>query len=217
MAIEDLGERCRQVLHQVKAIGHRRGRGSILPRAVSIGFRAIARADLDARVGLEPLGERLRVAVWSQGDRPPALQVKQHRARRLACAPDAIVDTEHGGGRARWDDQPAQAAQEHGAATGPTQATAELGASRRAEGYGNVRPPVDEPLRLPGPRRGNRRQTCGADLTNAWRVLTKPRSHPQLQMDAVVGPGQIGTRACIAAMQALSRHSTDRTTRHRLR
>lgn len=217
MEIEDLGERFCQVLHQVKAIGALRRLRSPLPRAISRGFRAIASADLDARVGLEPLGSRLRCAVRSQGHRPPALQVNQHRAIRLALAQGEIVDTEHSGGRTRWDNQPAQEAQEHGAATCPAQAMAELGAGRPAEGHGHVRQPVDEALRLPGPRRGNRRQTFGEDLTKALRVLTTPLSHPPLHTDAVVCPGQIGTRACVAAMQALSRHSADRTMRHRLR
>lgn len=56
MEIEDLGERFRQILHQVKAIGHLRCRGSTLPRAIGIGSRAIAGENLDARVSLEPLG-----------------------------------------------------------------------------------------------------------------------------------------------------------------
>jgi hypothetical protein len=63
MEIEDLGERFRQILHQVKAIGHLRCRGSTLPRAIGIGSRAIAGENLDARVSLEPLGSGLRFTV----------------------------------------------------------------------------------------------------------------------------------------------------------
>jgi hypothetical protein len=56
MELEDLGERFCQVLPQVNAIGDLRRLRSPLPRAVSIGFRAITSEALDARVGLEPLG-----------------------------------------------------------------------------------------------------------------------------------------------------------------
>lgn len=56
MKIEDLGERFREVLHQMKAIGHLRGLGSSLPRPISIGFGPIACDDFDAWVRLQPLG-----------------------------------------------------------------------------------------------------------------------------------------------------------------
>jgi hypothetical protein len=43
--------------------------------AIFIGFGAVSRNDLHARVVAEPLGERVGVAIPEERDRPPPLQV----------------------------------------------------------------------------------------------------------------------------------------------
>jgi hypothetical protein len=86
MAIENLSQCFCQVLDQVEAIRDLGGLRRTVPGAVGIGFRAIPRDDLHARVGLEPLRERVALAVREQGDGLPALQIDEHRAIRVAFA-----------------------------------------------------------------------------------------------------------------------------------
>jgi hypothetical protein len=95
MAIEELGQRFRQVLDQVEAIRHLGGLRRPVLGTVGIGFRAIPRDDLHTRVGLEPLRERVALAVREQGDRLPALQIDEHRPIRVAFAHGEIVHPQH--------------------------------------------------------------------------------------------------------------------------
>jgi hypothetical protein len=67
-AIEEWGERFRQVLYQMEAIRQLDGLRGPVPGPVGRGFRPIPRAHLHAGVGLEPLRERVTLAVREQGD-----------------------------------------------------------------------------------------------------------------------------------------------------
>lgn len=97
MAIEDLGQGFCQVLDQVEAIRHLGGLRRPVPGAVGIGFRAIPCDDLHARVGLEPLRERVALAVREQSDGLAALQINEDGAIRVAFPQGEIVYPQHAG------------------------------------------------------------------------------------------------------------------------
>jgi hypothetical protein len=98
LQMEELGARFRQTLHQMTASGDLRCRGIPLPCALGSGVRALVGEHLDARVRLEPWGSGLRGAVRSQGDGPPAVQVKHRRARRLTLVQGDLGNPEPGRG-----------------------------------------------------------------------------------------------------------------------
>ena len=130
MAIEDLGQRFRQVLEQVEAIRHLGGLRRTVPGAVGIGFRAIPRDHLHARVGLEPLRERVALAVREQGDGLAAFQIDEDRAIRVAFAQGEIVHPQHAGRGERRGRLPPEQAQQRVAAHHHVPRVAELHPSR---------------------------------------------------------------------------------------
>ena len=81
----------------MEAIRHLDGLRRPVPGAIGIGFRAIPRDHLHARVGLEPLRKRVALAVREQGDRLVAFQIDEHRAIRVAFAQREIVHPQHAG------------------------------------------------------------------------------------------------------------------------
>jgi hypothetical protein len=86
MALEELGERFRQVLHQLEAICHLDGLRGPLPGSVGLGFRPRPREHLHAGVGLEPLRARVTLAVRQQGAGLAACQSHADGAIGLAFA-----------------------------------------------------------------------------------------------------------------------------------
>jgi hypothetical protein len=81
----------------MKAVGDLCGCGSPLPRAISIGSRAIARDDLDPWMRSEPLGQALGCAIREERDRGAALQINQHGAIPLAFPQGEVIHTEYPG------------------------------------------------------------------------------------------------------------------------
>jgi hypothetical protein len=79
-----LVERFGEVLQYMQAVRDlRRCRGSLVG-TMGIGLRAIAGDARDARMLLEPLGQRLGTAIGEEPDRLAALQIDQHGAIGLA-------------------------------------------------------------------------------------------------------------------------------------
>jgi hypothetical protein len=83
---EDLLHGLGAMTQERNAIGDLRGGGGAVPCPVGVGGRAIPRAHLHARVGLEPLRERVALAVREQGDGLAALPVDENRAIGVAFA-----------------------------------------------------------------------------------------------------------------------------------
>ena len=112
MGIEHLIEHLRKVLQQVKAVGHLNRRRRPLACTIFIGFGAVSRGDLHARVGAEPLGERVGVSILEAGDRSPLLQVHQDRAIRVTFPERPVIDPKPRGRRKARQRQTAEHAQE---------------------------------------------------------------------------------------------------------
>jgi hypothetical protein len=112
MALEELGQRCRQVLDQGEAIRHLGRLGRPVPGAVSIGFGPIPRDPLHARVALEPLRERVAVAVRKQGAGLVAFQRPEDGAIGRAFAQGEIVYAPQAGRGAQQGWRPPEQAQQ---------------------------------------------------------------------------------------------------------
>jgi hypothetical protein len=96
----------------VEAIHHLGRRRRTVLGAVGIGFGPIPRDHLHARVGLEPLSERVAFVVRKQGDGLAAFQVHEDGAIRVAFLQRPIIHAQDvGRGKVRLR-LPAQQAQE---------------------------------------------------------------------------------------------------------
>jgi hypothetical protein len=65
MRVEHLLESCHQLLQQVKPLSDLRGLWRSLARAIGIGSSAVARDDLDPRVGPQPLRHGVGLPIGS--------------------------------------------------------------------------------------------------------------------------------------------------------
>jgi hypothetical protein len=200
LELDNRGERCRQVLHEVTAIGPLRRRGSPLWRAVGIGLRTIARDNLAPRAGVAPVRHGLRCPVWSYGDGRAAFQGNQDRAIRRAFTDRAIIPPQDGGslpGRYREaTDGPQQRITTHGHA----QLLAQRHASGPAQRASQRRTACRVPHGGSDPWDGPPRQALGADPAAAGVVVPEKLPHVQLPRAPPGPPREIGQRACVAAM-----------------
>ena len=81
------------------AIGHLDRLGSTLPRGLRVGGSTITADDLDARMRLEPLHQRLCVPSWQHIDDAVLLEIDQDGAVAMAFAERPVIDAEHTGRR----------------------------------------------------------------------------------------------------------------------
>ena len=201
MLVEHLLQGLGEIAEEVKPIGDLRGGGGPLPCPVGIGGRAIARDHLDPRMLPKPLCQGLGRTIREQRHRLPALQIDPHRPLGLAFPQGEIVPPKHRRGGECRHRVSASLAQQGGPAhrdvPGVAQTHAGPAPERQTEGH----EALDEPQCTPGPGRGHSGQPFGEDPAWAGSVLAKPLAHPQLQAHAVMGPGQIGQRALVAAME----------------
>ena len=135
----------------MKAVGDLDGGVGTLPGTVGIGFLPITRDHLILRTLPEPPRQGLGRAIGEECDRLAALEIDEYCAEGVAFPHRKIVHAEHSGTGQRRDRQPAEHAQEGATAHGPAQAPAELCACRLAQCQGDMRQPVQETLRPPGP------------------------------------------------------------------
>ena len=75
--------------------------GGTLAGAIGVGAGPVAGDHLDARMGLQPAGQRLGRAVWQRVQNPVPLEVHQHRAVAVAAPPRDVIHPEHTDGSPR--------------------------------------------------------------------------------------------------------------------
>jgi hypothetical protein len=155
----------------VEAIRHLGRRRCPVPGAVGIGFGPIPRAHLHARVGLEPLGERVALAVRQQGDGLAAFQVHEDGAIGVAFPQRPIIDAQDAGrGKVRRR-LPAQqrvpADPQVPGVTEPHTGVAPEGKAQRGQALG-------EPQRAPRPGSRHGRQPFGEDAAATVAIAAQP-------------------------------------------
>ena len=213
MAIEELGQRFRHVLDQVEAIRHLGRRRRPVPGAVSIGFGPIPRDHLHARVGLEPLCERVALAVRKQGDGLAAFQVHEDGAIRVAFPQRPIIHAQDAGrGKVRLR-LPAQPAQQQVPADPQAPRVAEAYPRCPAQRHAERHQALGQPQRTarPGGRHG--RQAFREDAAAAAAIAAKPLADTQVKADAIRCPGQVRQGALVVTMDAPGRGGAQRTRR----
>jgi hypothetical protein len=77
---EHLGQRFREILHEMEAVRDLGGRRGPLTRPVSVGARPIPRDHFDPRMLPEPLRQGVGGALWQERHGVVALLVHQDRA-----------------------------------------------------------------------------------------------------------------------------------------
>ena len=155
-----------------------------------------------ARVGLEPLRERVALAVREQGDRLAAFQIDEHRAIRVAFAQRPVIDPQDSGRRQDGQRLPAQAAQQGVPAHPYVPRVAEVHPSRPAERHAEGHEALSEPQRAPRPGGGHRGQPFGEDTPPTAGILTKPLADTQLEAHPIVRPGKVRQGAPVVTMDA---------------
>ena len=103
MVIEHALERIDQVLHEVKAISDLDSVRCAGAGALSIDLSTVASDDFDARVRLQPVGERFAAAFCQQIDGLMSLQIDQDRAIRLAFVFGPVIYAQYSRCRAFVD------------------------------------------------------------------------------------------------------------------
>jgi hypothetical protein len=98
--VKHLVEGCQKVVPEVHAIGNLDRVGGALPGAVRLGSGPLPGDDADARMGLSPPGEGLRLTIGQKGERPMPLEIDPHRPLRRPFPKGPVVDAEHLG----WGD-----------------------------------------------------------------------------------------------------------------
>ena len=190
------------MLEQVKPVRDLNRRGRALACAICIGFGAVSRDDLHARVAAEPLCEGVGVAITEERDRPASLQVHQDRAIRVTF-PEAQSSTPRTVGVATpWQRQTAHHAQKG------------VPAHRSGPSVWLKRTPALPPRATPSAtrrwtRRGVRRaqgaatgQAFGEDAARAAPVGAEELPDPELSHDAEVCPREIREGALIVTVDA---------------
>jgi len=99
MLVEHLLQGLGEIAEEMKPIGDLRGGGGPLTRPVCVGGRAIARDHLDPRMVLEPLRQRVALAVWEERDGLAAFQVHEGGALRVAFPQRLIIHAQDPGRR----------------------------------------------------------------------------------------------------------------------
>ena len=188
MGIEHLIEHLREILDQVKTIRHLNRRRRPLSCAIFIGFGAVSRDDLHARVGAEPLGERVGVSIIQERYRSPLLQVHQDRAIRVTFPERPVIDPKNRGRRKARQRQTAHHAQE-GVPTHPqAPALAQTHTGLAPEGQAERDEALSQPQRAPGPGGRHGRQAFGEDAARAAPVDAEELPNLERSHDAEVCP-----------------------------
>jgi hypothetical protein len=73
---EYLGQCVREILQQMKAVGHLAGRGSPGARRFRVCLRAIAHKDLKPGMGLKLLGDSGSLPIGEEGQGPPPSEIQ---------------------------------------------------------------------------------------------------------------------------------------------
>jgi hypothetical protein len=110
MRLDGLAQGLSHIAEQMPAIGHLNGLRSSIPAAVGVGSRTIPRNDHHARMGLEPGGDRARLAIRQQIDDLVVREIDQDGAVAVAFAVRSVVQPQNRRRRAGWcrcaQDQP---------------------------------------------------------------------------------------------------------------
>jgi hypothetical protein len=99
MLMEDLLQGLGEIAQEMEAIGDLGGGGGSMPCPVGVGGRAVARDRLDPRMVLEPLRQRVALAVWEECHGLAAFQVHEDGAIRVAFPHRPIIHAQDPGRR----------------------------------------------------------------------------------------------------------------------
>lgn len=94
VAVENGLQGVTQIAQQMPAVGDLGSSRRSGADAFGIGARAVAGHDGDARVGLQPSRDRLRLSIRQQLDGAVAFQIDDERAIAPAAAPSPVVDAD---------------------------------------------------------------------------------------------------------------------------
>jgi hypothetical protein len=94
MGGEDLGQRVRQILQQMKAVGHLAGRGSAQARGFRIRLRPIPHEDLNPRMRLQPMRDSSSLAIGEQSQGPPLFKIQEEGAVGVVLPRREIIHAE---------------------------------------------------------------------------------------------------------------------------
>jgi hypothetical protein len=97
---EHVGQHVRQILQQVKAVGHLAGHGRPESCRFRIGLGPIPHEDFNPGMRLKPRSDRRGLSVGEEGQGPPPFKVQQEGAVGVALAQGKIVHAED-----LWGDQ----------------------------------------------------------------------------------------------------------------
>ena len=209
MALDHAQDGLRGAREEVPPIGHLHRARSAAARAARMGSRPVSCDDADARVALEPPGQRVGAAIGQEVHDAAALEVADDRAPAMALAPRPAVDPHDAQPSAGMDAIPCTAvllvaisapdqAQERVAARG--EASRWSGAGGAAKGKPEMALKIAQPVGAPpvAPRDPN--EPFDEDATRAARrrASEAPGSHPD--HDGPPLPGQVMQEPSVAAV-----------------
>ena len=173
MCRKHLGQDVREIVQQMKAVGHLAGRGCPGARGFGVGLRTIAHHDFNPGLGLKPCGDSGGFPIGEEGQGASPGEVQQEGAVSVALPQREVVHAEHPWGTARGAG---------GAADHPQQGIpADDEAQRPTQPHGP-----------PGPRRDNIRQALGEDAAGACRLAAEQLADAELPCDPVATPREVG-------------------------
>jgi hypothetical protein len=203
---EHLGE----IVQQVPAVRDLLGIGSALANPVGVRTGAVARDDLWAGMGDQPLGEPGGEAVREQVHHRPAFEVDEDSAIGVAFTQRPVIDAEHPWGRARGEWGAAEEVQQRGGARGKAQPTYQPCAGFAPERYGEQVEDLGESHGAPRIRDGDVRQPLGEDVPGTGRTTAAELADGEVELHAVLAPRQVGQGAGVEAVNALGQHTAER-------
>ncbi len=204
-----------QILEQMPAIGHLDDPWRPFPGRLGVGRCAITTDNLDTRVSLEPVNQRLRFPLREQLNDPALLEVDQDGAVVVALAEGPVINPEHSW---RWllaqrcaPHQPQQRCWTDRHAEAGDDAGTRFAAQRE----GQHREDLGQPQGAPRPGCHQLRQPFGEDATRTLAGVTEELPDNEEQRHRVAAPGQVGERTLIDAVSPLSQASAQRAGRGR--
>jgi hypothetical protein len=209
MLMEDLLQGLGEMAQEMQAIGDLGGGGGSMP--CPVGGRAVARDHLAPRMVLEPLRQRVALAVWEERHGLAAFQVHEDGAIRVAFPHCPIIHAQDPGRREVWLRLSVQQPQERVPAHPQVPRVAEAYPGFAAQGDAEGDQALGESQGAARPGGGHGGPPFGEDTTRTGAIATQPRADAQLEAHPILGPGQIGAGALVVTMDAPGRGSAQRT------
>jgi hypothetical protein len=213
---EHVGQHLREVLQQVKPIGHLAGGGRPEARRLRLRLRAIPNNDLHLGIRLRPLGDGCGLPIGEEGQRTPPGEVQQQRAIGVTLPQGEIIHAEdprrtdrRAGGAA---DRSQEGVPTDGEAERPTQSRP----SRPTQGEADGQEMCHQSQRPPRPRYDDPGESFREDAAGACRTAAEELPDAELPRDPVATPREIGQCPSVTTVNISGRDLAPWASRRRL-